>query len=105
MIIHKYSGETITITASQDLATGDAVLAGTKWGVAIEPIASGAQGQVAVEGTYELPCASGVTAAGGAAAYIVSGAATTTSGSGAVAAGIFAAPVTSGATMCVVKLC
>lgn len=51
-------GEHLTYTAGADIASGSGVLLGTLLGVALTTLASGASGEAAVEGVWELPKAS-----------------------------------------------
>ena len=68
------------------VAAGEVVVIGSLVGVAPRPIAANALGSLAVEGVWELPCASGATGAQGSAInwYATSGVAHASTG---VAAG------------------
>jgi predicted RecA/RadA family phage recombinase len=47
-------GKTIEVTAGADISAGDLVLVGLKVGVAINDIANGANGALAMEGVFEV---------------------------------------------------
>ena len=49
------AGDTLTITAGADIASGDGVLVGSLFGVATGAIANGAQGVINLVGVYDLP--------------------------------------------------
>ena len=49
------TGNTLTITAEADIASGAGVLIGSIFGVATGPIANGAQGVINLTGVYDLP--------------------------------------------------
>lgn len=68
------------------VAAGDVIVIGAIVGVAPRPIAANVMGALAVEGVFEIPCATGVTGAQGSAIsyYAVSGVAHASTG---VAAG------------------
>lgn len=51
-------GEHITFTAGANLASGQAVVIGALLGVSLTAVSDGAQGEAAIEGVWELPCAS-----------------------------------------------
>jgi predicted RecA/RadA family phage recombinase len=48
-------GNTLTITAGADIASGAGVLVGSLFGVAAGPIANGAEGVINLTGVYDLP--------------------------------------------------
>lgn len=48
-------GNTLTITAGADIASGDGVLVGSLFGVAAGDIATGAEGVINLTGIYDLP--------------------------------------------------
>lgn len=48
-------GNTATIIAVADIASGEGVLAGALFGVAVKDIAEGEQGDINLTGVYELP--------------------------------------------------
>lgn len=48
-------GSRVTITAGSDIQSGDGVLQGALFGVAGADIASGDEGEIMVEGVFELP--------------------------------------------------
>ncbi|WP_323006540.1 DUF2190 family protein [Pseudorhodobacter sp.] len=48
-------GDTLTITAGADIASGAGVLVGSLFGVAAGAIANGAQGVINLTGVYDLP--------------------------------------------------
>lgn len=52
-------GNHLTFTAAANVASGGGVLLGTVLGVALTTVASGAKGEAAVSGVWELPKASG----------------------------------------------
>ena len=49
------TGNTLTITAEADIASGAGVLIGSIVGVATGPIANGAEGVINLTGVYDLP--------------------------------------------------
>ena len=49
------TGNTLTITAEADIASGAGVLIGSIFGVATGPIANGAEGVINLTGVYDLP--------------------------------------------------
>ncbi|CAM3100413.1 Predicted phage recombinase, RecA/RadA family [Paracoccus aminovorans] len=49
------AGNTLTITAEADIASGAGVLIGSIFGVATGPIANGAEGVINLTGVYDLP--------------------------------------------------
>lgn len=81
------------------IASGAAVVIGTRVGVALTNIANGATGSVQICGVFNLPKTSGDTIAQGALVYVIAatGVITTTS-SGNVLAGVAAAAAGSGVT-------
>lgn len=52
-------GDHLTFTAAANVASGGGVLLGTVLGVALTTVASGAKGEAAVTGVWELPKAAG----------------------------------------------
>jgi predicted RecA/RadA family phage recombinase len=62
-------GQTVTITAGADIESGQGVLTGAIFGVAITDIANGAEGVVAVEGVFTLPKAASQAWAQGVKVY------------------------------------
>lgn len=48
-------GDTLTITAGADIASGEAVLVGSLFGVAAGAIANGTEGVINLTGVYDLP--------------------------------------------------
>ncbi len=52
-------GDVVPITAPALLASGDPVLVGSLFGVATTDIANGAEGEVQVEGVFDLPKTTG----------------------------------------------
>lgn len=73
-------------TPAAAVAVGDVVVIGAMVAVAPRPIAAGALGALAVDGVFEMPCATGATGAQGSAInwYAISGVAHASTG---VAAG------------------
>jgi predicted RecA/RadA family phage recombinase len=73
-------------TPAAAVAVGDVVVIGAMVAVAPRPIAAGALGALAVDGVFEMPCATGATGAQGSAInwYATSGVAHASTG---VAAG------------------
>ena len=73
-------------TPSSAVAAGEVVVLGSLVAVAPRPIAANAMGSVAIEGVWEMPCATGATGAQGSAInwYATSGVAHASTG---VAAG------------------
>lgn len=51
-------GEHITFTAGATTASGQAVVIGSLLGVSLTALANGATGEAAIEGVWNLPCAS-----------------------------------------------
>ncbi|MGT2507906.1 DUF2190 family protein [Cupriavidus basilensis] len=62
-------GDTLTITAPYALNSGDAVLVGKIFGVAVANIANGADGEVITEGVFDVTALSTDTPAQGAVLY------------------------------------
>ena len=62
-------GKVIDYTATNGLSVGQVVSLTNIVGVALNDIASGAVGAVALEGVFEMPAASGITAAIGDKLY------------------------------------
>lgn len=86
MASYVQDGDLLDHTPASAVAAGDVVVIGSLVGVAPRAIAAGALGAVAVEGVFEMPCATGATGAQGSAInwYAVSGVAHASTG---VAAG------------------
>ena len=86
MASYVQDGDLLDHTPASAVAAGDVVVIGSLVGVAPRAIAAGALGALAVEGVYEMPCASGATGAQGSAInwYATSGVAHASTG---VAAG------------------
>ncbi|PRX27769.1 Predicted phage recombinase, RecA/RadA family [Meinhardsimonia xiamenensis] len=49
------AGTTLTITAAADITSGEGVLVGALFGVAVTDIATGEAGEIALTGVYDLP--------------------------------------------------
>ena len=62
-------GSTLTITAGADIASGEGVLQGAIFGVAVGDIANGEQGTLNLTGVYELPKAGSQAWSVGARVY------------------------------------
>ena len=86
MASYVQDGDVLDYTPSSAVAAGDVVVIGSLVGVAPRAIAANAVGALAVEGVFEIPCATGATGAQGSAIsyYAVSGVAHASTG---VAAG------------------
>ena len=78
-------GDLLDYTPSSAVAAGEVVVLGAMVAVAPRPIAANALGSVAVEGVFEMPCASGATGAQGSAInwYATSGVAHASTGAAA----------------------
>ena len=78
-------GDLLDYTPSSAVAAGEVVVLGAMVAVAPRPIAANALGAVAVEGVFEMPCASGATGAQGSAInwYATSGVAHASTGTAA----------------------
>lgn len=63
------SGDTLTITAGADIASGEGVLEGAIFGVAAGAIANGEQGTIKLTGVFELPKAGSQAWSVGARVY------------------------------------
>lgn len=59
-------GEHITFTAGANLASGEAVVIGSLLGVSLTALSNGSTGEAAIEGVWELPCASAAVITAGA---------------------------------------
>lgn len=59
-------GEHITFTAGAKTASGEAVVIGSLLGVSLTALESSATGEAAIEGVWELPCASAAAITAGA---------------------------------------
>ena len=79
------NGDLLDYTPSSAVAAGEVVVLGAMVAVAPRPIAANALGSVAVEGVFEMPCASGATGAQGSAInwYATSGVAHASTGAAA----------------------
>jgi predicted RecA/RadA family phage recombinase len=86
MASFKQDGDILDYTPASAVAAGDVVVIGSLVAVAPVAIAANALGALAVDGVYEMPCASGATGAQGSAInwYATSGVAHASTG---VAAG------------------
>jgi predicted RecA/RadA family phage recombinase len=75
-------GDLLDYTPAADVAAGDVVVIGSLVGVAPRAIAANAVGALAVEGVFEIPCATGATGAQGSAIsyYATSGVAHASTG-------------------------
>jgi predicted RecA/RadA family phage recombinase len=75
-------GDLLDYTPSSAVAAGEVVVLGAMVAVAPRPIDANALGSVAVEGVFEMPCASGATGAQGSAInwYATSGVAHASTG-------------------------
>lgn len=62
-------GDTLTLTAPYAVNSGDAVLVGKIFAVAVASVASGADGEFVAEGVFDLPALSTDTPAQGAVLY------------------------------------
>jgi predicted RecA/RadA family phage recombinase len=78
-------GNRLDYTPSSAVAAGDVVVIGALVGVAPEAIAANAVGALAVEGVFQIPCATGATGAQGSAIsyYATSGVAHASTGTAA----------------------
>lgn len=79
------AGDLLDYTPAAAVAAGDVVVIGALVGVAPRPIAAGVMGALAVEGVFEIACATGATGAQGSAIsyYEVSGVAHASTGTAA----------------------
>lgn len=86
MASYVQDGDILDYTPAAAVAAGEVVVIGSLVGVAPRPIAANVMGALAVEGVYEIPCATGATGAQGSAInyYATSGVAHASTG---VAAG------------------
>lgn len=86
MASYVQDGDLLDYTPGSAVAAGDVVVIGSLVAVAPHPIAANVQGALAIEGVWEMPCATGATGAQGSAInwYAVSGVAHAATG---VAAG------------------
>jgi len=64
---YRSPGEHITYTAAADVVSGQAVVIGTLLGVSLTDVATGATGEAAIEGVWELPKLSTAVITAGAA--------------------------------------
>jgi predicted RecA/RadA family phage recombinase len=78
-------GDYFDYTPASAVAVGDVVVIGAMVAVATRPIAANALGSLAVEGIFEMPCATGATGAQGSAInwYATSGVAHASTGTAA----------------------
>jgi predicted RecA/RadA family phage recombinase len=78
-------GDLLDYTPAAAVAAGDVVVIGSLVGVAPRAIAANAVGALAVEGVFEIPCATGATGAQGSAIsyYATSGVAHASTGTAA----------------------
>jgi predicted RecA/RadA family phage recombinase len=78
-------GDLLDYTPASAVAAGDVVVIGSLVGVAPRAIAANAVGALAVEGVFEIPCATGATGAQGSAIsyYATSGVAHASTGTAA----------------------
>ena len=85
MASYVQDGDVLDYTPSSAVAAGDVVVIGSLVGVAPRAIAANAVGALAVEGVFEIPCATGATGAQGSAIsyYAVSGVAHASTGTAA----------------------
>ena len=85
MASYVQDGDLLDYTPSSAVAAGDVVVIGSLVGVAPRAIAANAVGALAVEGVFEIPCATGATGAQGSAIsyYAVSGVAHASTGTAA----------------------
>jgi len=65
----KQNGDSLSVTAGAAYSSGDVVVAAETIGVAINHIASGAVGLIAVTGVYNVPKVSGAVIAAGEGVY------------------------------------
>ena len=86
MASYVQKGDVVDYTPASAVAAGDVVVIGSLVGVAPRAIAANALGSLAIEGVWEMPCATGATGAQGSAInwYATSGVAHASTG---VAAG------------------
>ena len=82
MASYVQDGDLLDYTPSSAVAAGDVVVIGALVGVAPRAIAANAVGALAVEGVFEIPCATGATGAQGSAIsyYATSGVAHASTG-------------------------
>jgi predicted RecA/RadA family phage recombinase len=90
------AGDTLTITAGADIASGAGVLVGSLFGVAAGAIANGAQGVINLAGVYDLPKPGSQAWTVGALVYWTGTACTTTASTNKLI-GVAVAAVGSGA--------
>jgi predicted RecA/RadA family phage recombinase len=89
-------GNTLTITAGADIASGAGVLVGSLFGVAAGAIANGAEGVINLTGVYDLPKVGSQAWTVGALIYWTGTACTTTASTNKLI-GVAVAAVGSGA--------
>ena len=85
MASYVQDGDVLDYTPGSAVAAGDVVVIGSLVGVAPRAIAANALGSLAIDGVWEMPCATGATGAQGSAInwYAVSGVAHATTGTAA----------------------
>ena len=85
MASYVQDGDLLDYTPGSAVAAGEVVVIGSLVGVAPRAIAANALGALAVEGVYEIPCATGATGAQGSAIsyYATSGVAHASTGTAA----------------------
>lgn len=69
MATYVNKGETVTVTATENIAYGDVVAFATRIGVALENIPIGASGTVGIAGVYEIQAKASDKVAVGDAVY------------------------------------
>lgn len=97
-------GDTMTITASAALTSGQITVVGGVAGLVTADIANGAQGDILCFGVVKVPAAASSTGSQGAEAYLTSAGNVTGTSSGNTRIGRFWEPLTSGQTVAYVKL-
>lgn len=85
MASYVQKGDVVDYTPASAVAAGDVVVIGSLVGVAPRAIAANALGSLAIEGVWEMPCATGATGAQGSAInwYATSGVAHASTGTAA----------------------
>lgn len=98
-------GNTLTITATSNIASGAGVLVGSLFGVAAGDIANGAEGVINLTGVYDLPKTASQAWTVGAPVYWTGTACTTTEGTNKlIGAAVLATGGTAGETIGRVRL-
>ena len=95
---YKTEGCVIDYTAGSNLASGAVVVVGTKVGVALSSIASGAQGSVQIAGVFTLAKATGAISQCASVYWDSTNSNITTTASGNTLAGVAYAAAANGAT-------